>query len=548
MISRRVLLVVIGGVLAVAVPLAVNRRVHMRADAMSNTAIAHAVLRHGVPPRDPYIAGEPLHYYWAYNAAAAGVSSVLGVEPLAVMVWQGPLALFVLLVSVAALVRRAGGSDGGAALAVFLVLLGLNGWGWTMLATRWLAGDVGVWASLGRGVSPFMRNVVKGYDPRVAFFTAKALLSTSFIWSVALLPVAIGALLRYMRGHGWLHGVVFAFAAGVMAYANLLVGAALMALVAFGLVLWAWLWRGEKGSGTTKRALAGLGLVGVCVGLVLPYLALTVGESASRERLVVLARPDAFHVRGLAVALLPFWVCVGLAGRPRRWGRAQAWLLFLGASFSLAFLVARVVDGGEYKFLFVIAVLLAPYIGSCTVGLARWRVCALWAVVLSAAPTTVLGLVVHARAPGLVVSEAEVATFDWIARNTAPDTIVVTRWRATLVPIFARRDLYVPEVKGFHRGARYDPAEWRRRTEQMERLDRGEIVAVLGAIAEETGRPVVLVTRVPQGMERLRADDPRLGPLRLQARIQHLAASDPRLRRLNASGNLRTWEVTEGRR
>ena len=79
--SRRALLAAAAIVLVVSAPLAVNRHLHLRADAMSNTALAHAVRRHGLPPRDPYLAGQPLHYHWAYNAAVAGLSALTGLEP-----------------------------------------------------------------------------------------------------------------------------------------------------------------------------------------------------------------------------------------------------------------------------------------------------------------------------------------------------------------------------------------------------------------------------------------------------------------------------------
>jgi hypothetical protein len=280
----------------------------------------------------------------------------------------------------------------------------------------------------------------------------------------------------------------------------------------------------QRKSASARRALAASGLLLASLGLVLPYFLATAGASAARERLAALALPDGFHLRGIGVGLLPLWVCVGVAGCPKRRDRGVGWIVFLAAGLVLAFLAARIVDGNQYKFPFVIALLLAIYVGVRSADLSARRRWALWVVMASAVPTTALGLVVHARAPGLITSQAERDTFAWIARNTPSDTVVVARWRATLVPVYSRRDLYIPDCVGFHRGARYDPAVWQRRTEQMERLfGRGEIVPVLEEIAGELGRPVVLITRE-----------------------QLLQVDEPRLRLLNAAGHMRTWTLDRG--
>lgn len=530
MISRRIAVAVLGLTAIVALPLVVNPRIHLRADAMSNSALAYAVQRHGIPPSDPYLAGQPLSYHWAYNAVAAGIGSLLGVDALSVMVWQGPLALAVLLLGVARLVRGLGGSEGGAILAAVLVVVGLNGWGWCILLSQWIGGGLGVDEALRKGVNAYLFRAVGGiegsikeaYDKRLAFFTTKALVSTSFIWALALLPHALSGLLAFLREGRWSHGAIFALATTGVAYSNVVAGAGLMASVTAGLALWACA-RREGRAAAARRALAAIGLVAASAGLFIPYLAITVSHVAGAEPLATLGWPDGFHLRGFAAVLLPFGVCAGLLGRPRRWTLGQAWLLFLAACFAAAFLFGRVTDGVQTKFLFVAALLLPCYIGSRAAALRPWRRRALWLVAASAVPTTVLGLVAYACAPGTPISNEEAATLGWIRDHSAPDSVVVAHWRSTLVPVLARRDLYVPDHAGFHRAARYDPAVWRRRTAQMERLyGRGEIVPVLEEIARELGRPVVLVTRE-----------------------QLLRVDEPRLRLLHAAGKMRLWALRE---
>jgi len=497
MTRRRLHLLLGGCVAAVALPLAVNPSLHLRADAMSNTAIAHAILRHGIPPPDPYLAGQPLQYHWAYNAVAAGLSRLTGVEPLPIMVWLGPVALAVMLVAGARLARRLGGGDEGAALAAVLAVVGLNGWGWAFLAARWATGQVTPSASLDAGVRGFLPLVVWGYDVRLGFFATKMLVATSFAWCLAFLALAAGALVRFLDEGRTRQGVAFALAAAGASCATAHVGAGLLGLAVAGLAATLCLRKRLGEAAAPRRAAAALGFAGLGIALAAPYLLLVSGASAARERLVWLALPDGFHLAGAACCLAPLAVCVALAGRPRRAGLLRLWLVFLAAGFAGAFLVVRVVDGVQTKFLFAAAMLLAFYVGSVAGELGPRRRRLVWAVAASAVPTTLFGLMAYARAPDTIgLSPSEAAAFEWLARNAAPDAVVVARHRSTLVPVLARRDLYVPDRPGFHRAARYDPAVWARRTEQMRRLfERGEAAAVLGEIEAELRRPVFLLVR-----------------------------------------------------
>lgn len=529
--TRKLWLLTLGMTALVALPLAVNPRAHLRDDALSNTALAHAVLRHGIPPPDPYLAGQPLRYHWGYNALVAGLSALAGARPLTVFVLLAPLGLAVALVAMARLVRAMGGGEWAAALAVVLTVVGLNGWGWVFFAGRWLAGEFRLAGVLGLEATRFYPLLVRGYDMRLAFFVSKALVVTSYIWTLALVPVALTGVLRLLRGDGWRHGAVMAVALAGAGYANLLVGGALAALVGVGLAASAWLHRGAGQREAKRRALAGLGFLVVPAALVLPYALSTVGGAAAGEHLVTPALPDGRHLRGFGVGLLPLWACVAVAGRPRRWGREDAWLALMAAGFGAGYLFTRVPDDVQVKYVFVMAMVLAAYVARRVPGVGRRRRWALWLLAASAVPTTALGLVEQARAPDEVgVTEGEAETFDWIARHTPPDTVVVYRGpadhrgslgRATLVPVLAHRDLYVPDRKGFHRAGQYDQAVWDHRTEQMDRLyGRGEVVPVLEEVAAEMGRPVVLITWV-----------------------QLSEISDPRVRLLHDAGGLRLWAL-----
>jgi hypothetical protein len=514
---RRATLIALAPAAIVALVLAVNPRIHLRADAMSNSAQAYAVQRHGLPPPDPYLAGEPLYYYWAYNAVCAYVGSALGVDALHVLVWAQPVALAVLLLSTVWLVRELGGSPGGAVLGVALLALGLNGWGWGVLLFRCLAGDATLRAALNEGVNGYLFRVVAGHDKRLAFFLSKTLVATFFVWALAFLPCAYIAARRWLaRGSGWA-GAAFVASSVAMTYSNLLTGGAWLALVAAKLVLTAVRERGEA----RRRATIGLGLVALSAAAVVPFVWLTVSPHG-REPLVRLALPDGPHLRGFAFGLGPLLICVAILALGRWRASPARDLLWAAAAFALAYVICRLPDGVQLKFIFTAAVLLAGWLG---IAASQQRPAVrrmLWLLAASMVPTTALGLVAYTRAPGTVVSPAERKTFAWMAHNTPRDAVVVARWRATLVPVLGRRDLYVPDVVGFHRAARYDEEEWARRQALMRRLDRGEHVAVLQQIEKELGRPVLWVTRT-----------------------QRVQPNAPRLRRLYASGNLEVWALRD---
>jgi len=504
-----------------------NPRLHLRADAMSNTALAHAVLRHGIPPLDPYMAGQPLHYHWAYNAVVAGLSTVLGATPLATMVWLGPAGLLVLLLAIAELARCGEGeatSTRGQILALVLALLCLNGWGYVILLGRLVGGNSTLTRALGSGVHGYLRTVVAGYDERLGFVATKALVATSFVWNLAFLAAAFGALVRVLERGCWRDVVVLALSGAAASYANLFVGVSVFGLVGLALAVWGGLSRPEGESCLKLRVLLALaGVVGAGL-MVAPYAWATLGGAGGQELPVSLSWPDGLHVRGLVLGLLPLWACVWAVGRPSRPSAADAIVLFVAACLGVSYLVVRAVDAVEVKLLFVMALLLSAYVGRRVRGLSAGRVRLLWLVAASTVPTTLLGLVAYTRAPDpLHMTPGEAPTFAWIDRNTPIDTVVIANERSTLVPVLAHRDLYLPDRKGFHRGARYDPAEAARRTAQLRQVyGIPPRVGVLTDIARELDRPVVLITR---GWER--------------------GAAPQGLHLVYAAGDMQTWRLTD---
>jgi len=57
--------------LILSIPLLINPALKTRSDAIIHIGITRAILRDGIPPSNPFLAGEQLPYYWFYNALGA---------------------------------------------------------------------------------------------------------------------------------------------------------------------------------------------------------------------------------------------------------------------------------------------------------------------------------------------------------------------------------------------------------------------------------------------------------------------------------------------
>lgn len=84
----------------------------------------------GFPPEDPYFAGEPLHYYYAWQAAVAGIAAWFGVGPLFSIQLLNLLAALLFALGLDAAGRAAGLSHAARRWAFPLAVLGFNGAGW----------------------------------------------------------------------------------------------------------------------------------------------------------------------------------------------------------------------------------------------------------------------------------------------------------------------------------------------------------------------------------------------------------------------------------
>jgi hypothetical protein len=312
----------------------------------------------GLPPGNPWMAGAPLAYYWAWHVFGAFLARLLWVAPTLAFAWQNAWALGLATLATwllaAPLLQRARAEF----LALFLALAGLNLWGGYGL----LAG--GPWpaapADAGELLASLRQGLVGGpegaprFDPRLALALSKFGNPSSYPAALALGLcglVAVWQALGPARPALW--RVLAAALLGLALIVNPLLGAPWIGIAALAALL--------GGRRLSERLDLPLALaLGSLPGLYLLQLAAQefsgppVRFVASAERLLRTLLP-------VWPLLLPLPFAARAAWRDRqRLGAARLWLL-LGLALGplLAALLCTLPYENEYKFVRASAWILA---------------------------------------------------------------------------------------------------------------------------------------------------------------------------------------------
>lgn len=217
-----------------------------------HTAIANRFPASGLIPENPFFAGEPLPYYWAFHRSAATVSHWLGLDPLTGMRLLTLLGL-VILVTVAVLIGwRVFRSAEAGLLIGLLALAGLNPAGPAIATARHFSSGVTLFEQ-----EPGAPNVETVFTSNE---TADSLMSRNLLgrmyfstdwrhgndiaWffdissrglALALVLVLVGLTLREHRSGALLAGQ--AITAAVLTALNPIMGLAVAAMLGFSLLL-----------------------------------------------------------------------------------------------------------------------------------------------------------------------------------------------------------------------------------------------------------------------------------------------------------------------
>jgi len=314
------------------------------------------VTANGLPPENPWLAGEPLGYYWVWHALGAAVGDVLWLAPtkaLALLnVWSAatlPLSLYFF----AAPLWQRGGRD---LASVGLGLLGLNLLGGFV----WIAGGAHFVAPAASAelLANLRELVTGGVDPRLAWGPSKFGNLSSYPAALAMLAGGLVAAGHALRGGAPNDGLEAAsrrvwmglagIGLGLSCLLNPLVGAAGF-LAAGGVALMRRRW--------------GFLLVAVLASVPSALEVLAAGARRGESGVELGLRSEGLWGPLLALAPLLFGALVVVVlARPREVGaRAFFDLAWVGAATSFVIAVVVVLpEHNEYKFVRTAALFLAP--------------------------------------------------------------------------------------------------------------------------------------------------------------------------------------------
>ncbi|MDQ7006101.1 MAG: DUF2298 domain-containing protein [Acidobacteriota bacterium] len=482
-----------------------------------HSSIVYQVSRTGIPPENPYFAGEPLHYYWGFHLLGALIGKALGIDPLSSLSILRLGAATGLPLATARLGRRIAPRRLNSAVASIAGLAGLNGLGWLFLLGR---SDefLGLWRE---GANPLgvLSLMSWGFNRRLAAGLTIALNLSGFGLGIAVGLVAVEQAALVARGKGARAAVAAVLLVATSILINPLAGAAALLILAGTTIGALWPARGRW-----NRA-AWLGLACGVGGLVLaaPYLlSITGGETRDLLRFV---RPRLWQGLCVLGPLILIALPAGIAEcrlRPLR-----RWLpIGLAACFpALAGTVMRLPAQDEYYFLRAAALPLG-FFGAATLRGARgrWRgIMAMASFLVFVPPTAIVATAYFAAArrpmplvaagDNLILlprSRDETRAYDYLRNQTPPNSVIVEQFskqqlsfrpaQGSDVPVFAQRDEYLGYNSGVTRKTRGmligGYRDLRKRKKQLARLFGSPChVEIVKEIHTELGRPVYVLAR-----------------------------------------------------
>ena len=339
--------------------------------------IIQRILAGSFPPENPFLAGTPLPYFWFYHAVMAGVDRLSGIPLPLSLTLLNVQALAVLLLALDRLARRLGLGPTARAATLLLFGLGLSPWGWGRLLVIRATHPELNWALVKTygiaGLLPLLNRI----DPRLAGSLTKIAVSNAFPMSLALFALAATPPARTGSPVWIRRGILVAGCA----LFHLVTGFLLIA----GLGL-AWLvsrLAPDDESGPSARFAALLALAAALI-VTVPYAIEVIGARTGESATTLVFQPD--RALKLHLALIGIWLLAlpALVTWARR-GLGRAWLAVGAPALVLPFAV-HLIDGNEYKSIFLLLVLLAPAAGE---GLRR----------ITGGRRWVMGLVVAAFVP-----------------------------------------------------------------------------------------------------------------------------------------------------
>jgi hypothetical protein len=336
------------------VPPLVQPALRVRDDALLHLPVIQRILAGSFPPENPFLAGTPLPYFWFYHVVMAGADRLSGMPLPLSLTLLNVQALFLLLLALDRIARRLGLGAGARTATLLLFGLGLSPWGWMrFLVIRATHPELN-WALIKTygiaGLLPLLNRI----DPRLVASLTKIAVSNAFPMSLALFALAATPPLRT--------GAAVWIRRGVLAAGCILFHLVTGILLAGGLVA-AWILARiipDPESRPSAR-LAALVALAVAVAVAVPYAIDVIGARTGSSATTLVFQPA--RALKLHLALIGIWLLAlpALVAWARR-GLGRTWLAVGAPALALPFAV-HLIDGNEYKSIFVLLVLLAPAAG-----------------------------------------------------------------------------------------------------------------------------------------------------------------------------------------
>ena len=434
--------------LILSTPLLVNPALKTRSDAVIHTGISRAIMREGIPPSNPFLAGENLPYCWFYNALTALICFTSGANPGNIMALFNIIALLLLLLLVFKITNSFTGCTSNGFLASGLVVFGLNGWGWLLLLPGIAHNGLStIPPLLTSGIWGFLPQIViTRWEGTMSFMLTKFWVANSFSLGLVAAAAAVSCLFRYIHRRRSISLIGFLFLTLLSAHLNIIAGGTLIiiSLIFFILHL---IIPSRENTSDKKPFFIGIILIILLVPLLIPYLNSITAETAQAHPIIRFRLPDWFQLRVLAVMGAPLWVLATITFRRRGDKITQPYRYFLLLAIlllSAGFLFCRFPKHNEFKLIFLISLFLSLLIGVNAKLTSRKTSWIIWGILLTTIPTTGLGLIAYSYSPDKQsIATNKAAIYSWINRNLPADTILIAETRGDLIPLLAERDAYL---------------------------------------------------------------------------------------------------------